>query len=107
MNFLISWNGDINGGTVTLLMAGAPLKLSMAYNAVHCVTDPGAVSALLKDKLETDVEKNPGPASQAQRQARNARRKRRRARKRISKIRKLQKEWVKGNKAIATWNAVP
>ena len=32
------------------------LKLSTAYNAVHCVTDPRAMSALLKDKLETDVE---------------------------------------------------
>ena len=80
------------------------LKLSTAYNVVHCVTDQRAMSAFLNDKLETDVENNPGPASQAQRQARNTRRKRRRARRRISKIRKLQKEWVKGNKTIATWN---
>ena len=35
------------------------LKLSLAYNAVHCVTDPRAVRTLLKYKLETDVEKNP------------------------------------------------
>jgi len=55
----------------------------------------------LKDKLETDVGRNPGPATQAQRQARDARRKRR-ARRRISKLRKLQKEWVKGNTTIAT-----
>jgi len=55
--------------------------------------------------LETDWRKpHPGSAIQAQRQARNARRKRRRARRRIGKIRKLQKEWVKGNKTIATWN---
>ena len=80
------------------------LKLSLAYNAVHCVTDPRPVRALLKDKLETDVEKNPGPASRAQRQARNTRRKRRRVRRRVKKIRKLQKDWVKGNKTIATWN---
>ena len=46
------------------------LKLSSAYNAVHCVTDPRAMRTLLKDKLKTDVEKNPGPTSQAQRQAR-------------------------------------
>ena len=60
--------------------------------------------ALLKDKLETDVEKNPGPAIRAQRQARNTRRKRRRVRRRIDRIRKLQKGWAKGNKTIATWN---
>ena len=60
--------------------------------------------ALLKDKLKTDVEKNPGPTSQAQRQARNTRRKRRRARRRIKKLLTLQKEWIKGNKTIATWN---
>ena len=77
------------------------VKLSSAYNVMYCVTDPRAMRALLKDKLETDMEKNPGPASQAQRQARNARRKRR-ARRRISKLRKLQKEWVKGNTTIAT-----
>ena len=80
------------------------LKLSTAYNSVHCVTDQRAMSAFLNDKLETDVENNPGPASQAQRQARNPRRKRRRARKRISKLRKLQKEYLKGNKTITTWN---
>ena len=33
------------------------LKLSSAYNAVHCVTDPRAMRALLKDTLKTDVEK--------------------------------------------------
>ena len=80
------------------------LKLLSAYKAVHCVTDPRAMRALLKDKLETDVEKNPGPASRAQRQARNTRRKRRRVRRRIDRIRKVQKEWVKGNKTMATWN---
>ena len=80
------------------------LQLLTTYNAVHCVTDPRAMSALLKNKLETDVEKNPGPSSQAQRQVRNARRKRRRSRRRISKIRMLQKESVKGSKIIATWN---
>ena len=80
------------------------LKLSSAYNAVHCTSDQRAMRALLKDKLETDVEKNPGPASRTQRQARNTRRKRRRVRRRIDRIRTLQKEWVKGNKTIATWN---
>ena len=80
------------------------LKLSSAYNAVHYITDLRAMRALLKDKLETDVEKCPEPVSQAQRQARNTRRKRRRARRIIERIRKLQKEWVKGNKTIATWN---
>ena len=60
--------------------------------------------ALLKDKLKTDVEKNPGPTSQAQRQARNTRRKRRRARRGIKKVLTLQKEWNKGNKTISTWN---
>ena len=36
------------------------LKLSLAYNAVHCVTDSRAVRTLLKYKLETDVEKTQG-----------------------------------------------
>ena len=80
------------------------LKLLMAYNAVHCVTDPRALRALVIDRLKIDVEKSPGPASVAQRQARNARRKRRRARRRSKKERKLQTEWVKGNKTNATWN---
>ena len=78
--------------------------LLSAYNAVHCVTDPRAMRALLKDKLKTDVEKNPGPTGQAQRQARSTRRKRRRARRRIKKLLTLQKEWIKGSKTIATWN---
>ena len=50
------------------------------------------------------MEKNSGPASQAQGRARNTRRKRRRAKRRINKIRKFPKEWGKGNKTIATWN---
>ena len=33
------------------------LKLSLAYDAMHCLTDPKAVKTLLKYKLETDVEK--------------------------------------------------
>ena len=80
------------------------LKLSLAYNAVHCITDSRAIRAALKDKLKTDVEKNPGPTSQAQRQARNTRRKSRREGRRIKKVLTLQKEWIKGNKTIATWN---
>ena len=71
---------------------------------MHCVTDPRAVRTLSKYKLKTDVEKIPRPASEAQRRARNTRRKRRRANRKINKIKKLQKDWVKGNKTIATWN---
>ena len=59
---------------------------------------------LLKDKLETDMEKKSGPAGQAQRQARNTKRMKRRAKRRINKIRKLQKERVKENKTSAVWN---
>ena len=62
------------------------LKLSLAYDAMHCVTDPRAVRTLLKYTLKTDVEKNPRPASEAQRRARNTRRKRRRAKRKINKI---------------------
>ena len=77
------------------------LKLSSAYNAVHCITDPRAMRAILKDKLKKDVDKNPGSTSQAQRQARNTRRERRRASKRVKKVLTLQKECIKGNKTIA------
>ena len=103
INRLISSNGDLNRETVSYLANGwSSLKLLSAFNAVHCVTDPRAMRALMTDKLETDVEKNSGPASQAQGRARNTRRKRRRARRRINKIRKFPKEWWKGNRTIAT-----
>ena len=51
INRLISSNGDLNRETVSHLANGwSSLKPLSACNAVHCVTDPRAMRALIADK---------------------------------------------------------